>query len=76
MLAGYLGYILIKIGVLKLEKVLLLYGIGINGKRVLFEIMNVLLWKENITSYYLQSFTSDNGYHRVMLFNRLLNYAS
>ena len=75
-LAEYLGYIFIKNGVLKLEKVLLLYGTGANGKSVLFEIMNGILGKENITSYSLQSLTSDNGYHRAMLSNKLLNYAS
>ena len=75
-LAEYLGYIFIKNGVLKLEKVLLLYGTGANGKSVLFEIMNAMLGKQNITSYSLQSLTSDNGYHRAMLSNKLLNYAS
>ncbi len=75
-LAEYLGYIFIKNGVLKLEKVSLLYGTGANGKSVLFEIMNALLGKQNITSYSLQSLTSDNGYHRAMLSNKLLNYAS
>jgi putative DNA primase/helicase len=38
-LAEYLGYIFIKNSVLKLEKVLLLYGTGANGKSVLFEIL-------------------------------------
>lgn len=75
-LSEYLGYIFIKNSVLKLEKVLLLYGTGANGKSVLFEIMNALLGKENTTSYSLQSLTSENGYHRAMLSNKLLNYAS
>ena len=50
-LAEYLGYIFIKNTVLKLEKVLLAYGTGANGKSVLFEIIMALLGQENITNY-------------------------
>jgi putative DNA primase/helicase len=75
-LAEYLGYIFIKNGVLKLEKVLLLYGTGANGKSVLFEIISALIGKHNITSYSLQSLTDKDGYRRAMLANKLLNYAS
>jgi putative DNA primase/helicase len=75
-LAEYLGYVFIKNSVLKLEKVLLLYGTGANGKSVLFEIMNAILGKENTTSFSLQNLTGDNGYYRAMLSNKLLNYAS
>lgn len=75
-LAEYLGYIFIKNGVLKLEKVLLLYGTGANGKSVLFEIISALLGKQNITNYSLQSLTGKDGYHRAMISNKLLNYAS
>lgn len=75
-LAEYLGYIFIKNGVLKLEKVLLLYGTGANGKSVLFEIICALIGKHNITSYSLQSLTDKDGYRRAMLANKLLNYAS
>ena len=75
-LAEYLGYIFIKNGVLKLEKVLLLYGTGANGKSVLFDIICALLGSQNITNYSLQSLTSKEGYHRAMIANKLLNYAS
>ncbi len=80
-LAEYLGYIFIKTSILKLEKVLLLYGTGANGtgangKSVLFEIMSALLGKQNISNYSLQSLTDEKGYHRAMLSNKLLNYAS
>lgn len=75
-LAEYLGYIFIKNGVLKLEKVLLLYGTGANGKSVLFEIICALIGKHNITNYSLQSLTGKDGYHRAMIANKLLNYAS
>ncbi len=75
-LAEYLGYIFIKPKVLKLEKVLLLYGTGANGKSVLFDVMSALVGKQNISNYSLQSLTDDKGYHRAMLSNKLLNYAS
>lgn len=74
-LAEYLGYIFIKSKALKLEKVLLLYGTGANGKSVLFEIVCALLGSENITNYSLQSLTRE-GHYRAMLANKLLNYAS
>lgn len=74
-LAEYMGYIFIKSKALKLEKVLLLYGTGANGKSVLFEIVCALLGSENITNFSLQSLTRD-GYYRAMIANKLLNYAS
>lgn len=75
-LSEYLGYIFIRNGVLKLEKVLLLYGTGANGKSVLFEVICALLGSQNITNYSLQSLTGRDGYHRAMIANKLLNYAS
>lgn len=77
-LAEYLGYVFIKNGndTLKLEKTLILYGSGANGKSVFFEIVNALLGKENISSYSLQSITSDKNYCRASLANKLVNYAS
>ncbi|MCB0553022.1 MAG: hypothetical protein KDD02_05675 [Phaeodactylibacter sp.] len=73
-LAEYLGYIFTRH--LKLEKTLLLYGTGANGKSVFFEVVNALLGKENVTSYSLQSLTNETGYYRAKLANALLNYAS
>ena len=75
-LAEYLGYLFIKPSVLKLEKALLLYGKGANGKSVFFEIVNSLLGNNNVSSYSLQNLTNENGYYRAMLANKLLNYAS
>lgn len=73
-LAEYMGYIFIKPSLLKLEKVLLLYGTGANGKSVFFEIINALLGRENMSSFSLQSLTNDNGYFRAKLSGKLLNY--
>lgn len=75
-LSEYLGYIFIQSGVLKLEKTLLLYGEGANGKSVIFEIVNALLGQENISNYSLQNLTDNSGYYRAMLANKLLNYGS
>lgn len=76
-LAEYLAYLFIKPSTLKLEKTLLLYGTGANGKSVFFEVVNALLGgDENVSSYSLQNLTNDNGYFRAMLANKLVNYAS
>ena len=76
-LAEYLGYLFVKPSRLKLEKTLLLYGSGANGKSVFFEIVNALLGgDENVSSYSLQNLTNENGYYRAMLGNKLVNYAS
>ncbi|MCF8372402.1 MAG: DUF5906 domain-containing protein [Bacteroidales bacterium] len=72
----YLGYVFINQQVLKLEKTLILYGTGANGKSVLFDIMNAIFGEENFSSYSLQSLTDDKGYHRAKLANKLVNYAS
>jgi putative DNA primase/helicase len=74
--AEYCGYIFIKPSVLKLEKMLILFGSGANGKSVFFEILNALLGTENISNYSLQSLTNDNGYFRAKIGNKLVNYAS
>ena len=74
--AEYCGYIFIKPSVLKLEKMLILYGTGANGKSVFFEILNALLGSENISNYSLQSLTNENDYFRAKIGNKLVNYAS
>lgn len=75
-LAEYCGYIFLKPHVLKLEKMLILYGTGANGKSVFFELLHALLGKENLSSYSLQSLTNENGYYRAKIGNKLVNYAS
>ena len=75
-LAEYLAYVFISPSTLKLEKALLLYGTGANGKSVFFDIVNSLLGAENVSSYSIQSLTDEKGYTRAMLSNKLVNYAS
>ncbi|MDD4777520.1 MAG: phage/plasmid primase, P4 family [Fermentimonas sp.] len=76
-LAEYIGYLFIKTEDLKLEKVLLLYGSGANGKSVVFEIVYALLGgKSNVSNFSLENLTNANGYHRAMLAGKLLNYST
>lgn len=75
-LAEYLGYVFIKTSVLKLEKALVLYGTGANGKSVVYDIVNALLGSANISNYSLDNLMDSKGYHRAMLVNKLLNYTS
>jgi putative DNA primase/helicase len=77
-LLEYIGSSFIKqgSGLLKLEKVLILFGSGANGKSVFFEIINALLGKSNISNFSLQSLTNENGYYRAKIANKLINYAS
>jgi putative DNA primase/helicase len=75
-LAEYIGYIFIKGHVLKLEKVLLLYGSGANGKSVVFDVVGALVGDENISHYSLQSLCDQTGHNRANLANKLLNYSS
>lgn len=76
LLAEYIGYVFVSPSKLKLEKTLLLYGSGANGKSVFFEIVTSLLGSDNVSHYSLQSLTEEKGYHRANLTNKLVNYAS
>jgi putative DNA primase/helicase len=75
-LAEYLGYVFVSYRILKLEKALILFGNGANGKSVFFDIINALLGPENVSNYSLKSLTVENGYQRAKLSDKLLNYAS
>jgi putative DNA primase/helicase len=78
LLLEYCGYIFVKhgSGKLKLEKVLLLYGTGANGKSGVFEILQKLLGSENVSNYSLANLTDTTGYYRAEIGDKLLNYAS
>jgi putative DNA primase/helicase len=75
-ISEYLGYVFIRNTVLKLEKSLILYGSGANGKSVFFDIVQKLLGSSNVSNFTLQSLTDPNGYTRSMLTGKLVNYAS
>jgi len=75
-LSQYIGYVLIPNNVLLLEKALVLFGSGANGKSVVFSIISALLGSENVSNYSLESLTDANGYYRAKLGLVLLNYSS
>lgn len=76
LLAEYLGYLFIPHADLKLEKALILYGSGANGKSVMFDIVNALLGRQNVANYSLESLCDDKGYHRAGIENKLLNFCT
>lgn len=72
LLAEYIAYVFARH--LKLEKALILFGTGANGKSVVFEVVNALLGVENVSNYSLESL--GDQYYRAMIANKLLNYSS
>ncbi len=70
--AEYFAYIFTRH--LKLEKALLLYGTGANGKSVLFDVMNALLGRENTANYSLSDLMEEHN--RAQIAHKLLNYGS
>ena len=70
----YIAYCLTKH--LKLERVLILYGVGRNGKSTFFDVINALLGQENVGTTDMRKLCDENGYFRVGLDTKLLNYAS
>lgn len=71
-LSEFLGYVFIRS--LKLEKCLLLYGSGANGKSVFFEIVNAMLGKDNVSNFSLGNLSEEHN--RAYIANKLLNYGS
>jgi putative DNA primase/helicase len=71
-LAEFCGYVFTRN--LKLEKALLLYGSGANGKSVMFDLMNALLGRENTANYSLSDLMQEHN--RAQIANKLLNYGS
>lgn len=73
-LSEYIGWLFLS--GLKVEKALILYGSGANGKSVAFEIISALLGRENVSNYTMSNLCEESGYYRAMLTNKLLNYSS
>ena len=71
-IAEFFGFVFTKN--LKIEKALLLYGGGANGKSVLFDVMNALLGKENIANFSLSHLLEEHN--RALIAHKLLNYGS
>lgn len=71
-LGEFIGYVFTRH--LKLEKCLMLYGSGANGKSVFFDVMNALLGKENVSNFSLANLGEEHN--RALIVNKLLNYGS
>jgi putative DNA primase/helicase len=74
LLLEFFGTIFLK--KIKLEKILLLYGTGRNGKSVLHDIFHALLGRSNITSLSLYSLSEHKSQTRALIENKLLNFSS
>jgi putative DNA primase/helicase len=75
-LAEFLSFVFVPTSILKIEKALLLYGTGANGKSVFFDIVCALLGEQNVSNYGLESLMDENGYYRAKIADKLLNYVS
>jgi putative DNA primase/helicase len=71
-LAEFIGWLFLRD--LKLEKVLLLFGDGHNGKSVFFDVINALLGEHNVSNYGLSSLSKMEN--RCALGTALLNFGS
>lgn len=71
-LAEFLGWVFLR--ELKLEKVLVLFGDGHNGKSVFFDLVNALLGEQNVSNYGLSSLSKMEN--RCALGSALLNFGS
>lgn len=75
-LAEYMASSFISSKILKLEKVLLLFGSGANGKSVAFDVLIAAMGSENVCNYTLTALCDDKGYSRAELTGKRLNWAS
>jgi len=74
LLLEYVAYIFMKD--MNLEKVLILFGDGANGKSVFFDIITNLLGRNNVSNFSISSLTDSKGHSRAEIENKLLNYSS
>lgn len=70
----YIGYLLTTN--LKLEKFLLLYGTGANGKSVLLEVVSALFGEENVTNFSLENLTKSSGQYTMQIAGKIVNICS
>jgi putative DNA primase/helicase len=71
-LAEFFGYVFTRH--LKLEKCLLAYGNGANGKSVLFDVINAMLGEENVSNFSLSNLREEHN--RALISDKFLNYGS
>lgn len=75
-LAEFMASSFVSPKILKLEKVLLLYGSGANGKSVAFEVLTAAMGPENVSNYSLTALCDEKGYARSELTGKRQNWAS
>lgn len=75
-LAEFIASAFIPVTVLKLEKMLMLYGQGANGKSVIYNVITALFSERNVSQCSISELTQSTGYYRVMIKDKLLNYSS
>jgi len=73
-LAEYLGYVFARN--LKLEKVLILFGNGANGKSVFADIATALIGETNCTHFSLSELGEKNDNNRFAIHAKLLNFGT
>jgi putative DNA primase/helicase len=74
-ISEYFGSIFIPDELSKVEKALFLYGSGQNGKSVIFEVIEALFGKENLSSYSLNTLTSSEK-ARYNIQDKIINFSS
>lgn len=70
-----IGYCFIPTRYLKLERSMMLYGEGANGKGVVYELVKEILGKEHVTGFSMAALSYDPN-TRAQLSGKLLNYSS
>jgi putative DNA primase/helicase len=71
LLFQYVGYVFLRH--MKLEKILILYGDGENGKSVLLDVIVGLVGEQQCCPFGLEGLTDKSGYQRAQLGDYLLN---
>lgn len=72
-LLEFMGYSFLK--EMTIEKMLLLFGTGRNGKSVVNDVIHAVFGKENVTSFSVTSLCDSKGQTRPFIENNLLNYS-
>jgi putative DNA primase/helicase len=75
-LAEFMATSFISPRVIKVEKAMILFGSGANGKSVIFEVLTEILGQQNVSNYSLTSLSDEKGYHRAELTGKRMNWAT
>lgn len=75
LLMEMIGYCFIPTQKMKLERSLMLYGPGANGKGVVFDIVVAILGEEHVSGFTMDALSNDPN-ARAQLKDKLLNYAT